>query len=180
MTCVSSVSYSVLINGAPTKPFRARMGLRQEDPMSPFSFAIAMEYFSRLLHKVKGHDIKFHSKCKKSGVMELLFANDLLVFTQPDTHSLSSLRKIINDFARVFGLHINNNKSAIYLAGVTEEEEVDILESIGVPKGELSFRYLGFPLTSKRLGIHDCKPIVDKIIARIHHWTSRKLSMVGF
>ena len=46
-------------------------------------------------------------------------------------------------------------------------------------KGELPFRYLGFPLASKRLGIHDYKPIVDKITDRILHWTSRKLSMAG-
>lgn len=62
MTCVSFVSYSIINNGVPTKPFKARMGLRQGDPMSPFLFADAMEYFSRVLHQMKGQDIKFHPK----------------------------------------------------------------------------------------------------------------------
>ena len=54
-------------------------------------------------------------------------------------------------------------------------EEARVLDANGVPKGDLPFRYLGFPLSTKRLGFHDCKPIVDKITARIKHCTSRKL-----
>ena len=109
MTCVSSVSYSVINNGVSTKPFKARMGLRQGEPMSPFLFANTMEYFSRVLYKMKGQNIKFHPKCKKFGVMELLFADDLLVFTTPDAKSLKSLRNVIDEFARVSSLHVNNN-----------------------------------------------------------------------
>lgn len=41
-----SISYSILINGAPTKPFKARKGLRRGDPMSHYLFAIFMEYSS--------------------------------------------------------------------------------------------------------------------------------------
>ena len=47
--------------------------------------------------------------------MELLFADDLLVFTKPDAKSLKALRLVIDEFARVSGLHINNSKSAILL-----------------------------------------------------------------
>lgn len=49
MECISTVSYSVLVNGAPCKPFEARQGLRQGDLMSPYLFAIAMEYLTRCL-----------------------------------------------------------------------------------------------------------------------------------
>ena len=47
------------------------------------------------------------------------------------------------------------------------------------PRGICPFRHLGFPLSAKRLGIHDCVPIVDRITARVKHWTSKMLTMAG-
>ena len=120
----------------------------------------------------------FHPKCKKSRVMELLFADDLLVFTKPDAKSLKALRLVLGGFAGDFALHINNSKSAIYLAGVKGGGRAGYLEGYWCPDGELPFKYLGFPLASKRL-VHDCKPIMDKITDRKLHCTSKKFSMAG-
>ena len=138
-----------------------------------------MEYFSRMLKKVKVGDVKFHPKCAKTGIMELLFADDLLIFTQPDISSLVKLREVINDFACVSGLHINSSKGAIYFVGVAVNDEDCILNGIGVPKVALPFCYLGFPLSIKRLDFNDCKSLINRITARVTHWTSRKLSMAG-
>ncbi|CAO2822823.1 unnamed protein product [Amaranthus hypochondriacus] len=111
--------------------------------------------------------------------MELMFADDLHSFTKYDIHSLSILKLVIDDFSKSFGLHINYSKSAIYLAGVHKDDDMKILDAIGVPKEDLPFRYLGFPLSSKRIAFVDCKSLVIKITTRIKHWTSRKLFMAG-
>nr|XP_016449921.1 PREDICTED: uncharacterized protein LOC107774789 [Nicotiana tabacum] len=37
MKCVKTVNYTIMVNGEPTDPFNAEKGLRQGDPMSPFS-----------------------------------------------------------------------------------------------------------------------------------------------
>lgn len=53
MTCVQTVNYSIMLNGESVEPFNAAIGRRQGDLISPFLFAIAMEYLSRLLNGLK-------------------------------------------------------------------------------------------------------------------------------
>ncbi|CAO2834716.1 unnamed protein product [Amaranthus hypochondriacus] len=126
-----------------------------------------MEYFSCALKKLKGGDIKYYPKCKASSIIELMFTDHVLIFTKPNLHPLGMLKVKIGDFAKISGLHINSNKTAIYLAGVQEEDEARTLE--GVLKGDLPFKYLRFPLSSKRLSFLDCKGTIDRITTRIKH-----------
>ncbi|XP_020250080.1 uncharacterized protein LOC109827485 [Asparagus officinalis] len=47
MECVSTTSFTILVNGQPSEPFSSKKGLRQGDPISPHPFALVMEYFNR-------------------------------------------------------------------------------------------------------------------------------------
>lgn len=72
MECVTTVQYTILINGGLTPVFEANKGLRQGDPMLPYLFVLLMECLRRTLQQLR-HDPQFnyYLRCEKLGVIHI-------------------------------------------------------------------------------------------------------------
>ena len=94
--CITTTSFSILVNGSPADFFRSSRGLRQGDPSSPYLFVLGMEVFSILVEKefargfLSGHKIVGRSE-ETLQISHLLFADDTLVFCKDSEDQLSSL-----------------------------------------------------------------------------------------
>ena len=113
MTCITSTSYVLMINGSPTNSFAAKRGLRQGDPLSPLLFVIGMEYLSRSLKSFAG-TFGFHPRCKTIKLTPLCFADDLMIFFKGDISSVRIIFDCIKGFSNTSGLHVNSGKSTIF------------------------------------------------------------------
>ncbi|XP_021845160.2 uncharacterized protein [Spinacia oleracea] len=103
----------------------------------------------------------------------------LIIVTIADKISVQLLLGAFLKFSIVSGLEANMNKSNIYFGGVSTSEKGYILDTAEIVEGSLPFRYLEVPLSSKKLNYHQCKPLVDKILARAKVWSAKFLSYAG-
>nr|XP_016476233.1 PREDICTED: uncharacterized protein LOC107797822 [Nicotiana tabacum] len=79
-------------------------------------------------------------------------------------------------FTQVSGLQANLNKSEAYFEGVPTEDRQQILQLLGLSTGELPFKYLGVPLSTKKLSVLQWQPLLDKMTVKITSWTAKTLS----
>lgn len=80
--CISTTSFSVLVNGSPSKLFKGSRGIRQGDPLSPFLFMIVVEALSSLLVKVREMGVVsgFEASRNEEVITYLQFAVDTILF----------------------------------------------------------------------------------------------------
>lgn len=180
MQCLYSLSYSILINGCPTKPILAKKGPRQGDPMSPYLFALGMEYLSRCLATLAENlEFSFHPRCKKLYLTHMMFGDDLLMLSRADEASVKVMFAAFTKLSLASSLEANLHKSEVYLAGVSSIVSNTIIDTIGVPQGTYPFRYLGVLQTTRKLSFTDCKPLIERIVARIKSWAAKFLCYAG-
>ncbi|OIT19123.1 hypothetical protein A4A49_57378, partial [Nicotiana attenuata] len=180
MECLKIISYSISVNGSPTTPFEAKRGVRQGDPVSPLLFILAMEYLTRSLKQLKEEpNFNYHPRCEKLNIIQLSFADDLLLFWRGDGVSIQLLCECFNKFSKASGLVANQSKSCMYFGGVPADIQQDIIQATGFTIGAIPFRYLGVPLSSKRLSVSQCQPLLDKMPGKIKQWITKFLSYAG-
>ena len=82
MCCVSTLSFSICINGKAYGTILPTRGLRQGDLLSPYLFLLCVEAFSALLSKSKEEGrLKEVAVCRNAPcISHLLFADDSLLF----------------------------------------------------------------------------------------------------
>lgn len=90
--------------------------------MSSHPFALVMVYLSRSLNRLKKNKkFGFHPKCKRTKIVGLLFADDLLVFYKANLNSVGLIKRKLEEFSKMSGMFANIEKSKVYIAEVDDQ-----------------------------------------------------------
>ncbi|GKA27785.1 RNA-directed DNA polymerase, eukaryota, reverse transcriptase zinc-binding domain protein [Tanacetum coccineum] len=157
MSCITTTKFSIYVNCAIKGYFNGGRGLIQRDPISPYLFMLVMEVFNMIMIKnVEGTSkFKYHYGCKDLKLTHMCFADNLLVLCHGDAKSIKMSQDEI------------------------EEEKTNMLQVQPFKCGVIPMKYLGVPLLAKRLGVSDCKCLIENVENIFNCWKNRHLSYAG-
>lgn len=104
--------------------------------------------------------------------------NDVMIFFDGGSASLHAITEALDDFAGWSGLHVNRDKSELFLAGLSNEETTEI-QRYDYPIGVLPIRYLGLPLMHRKLRISEYDILLSKLAGIFRSWAVKMLGYAG-
>jgi hypothetical protein len=118
MRLVTSISFSIQLNGDCLELFTPSRGIRQGDPSSPYLFLLAVEALSCLLKSRNQSSTLNGIKVAPSAptVSHLLFTDDSLLFFRVDRESAQEVKEVLNIYYQASSQQINMEKSSIHFA----------------------------------------------------------------
>jgi hypothetical protein len=180
--CISSSSFSIILNGSPFGNFSPERGLRQGDPLSPFLFILGSEVLSRLLFReeslgnLRGLKISRNS----TAIHHLLFADDLLIFGKATQKEANSIHFCLEKYCLWSGQSITSSKSSISFSKNTNPSTKSLILNI-LPYSTFpaNSSYLGLPILFGSSKKEDFQFIVDRVSSKMDGWHAKTLSQAG-
>ena len=140
MECISSVSYSVLINGVAYGNIKPTRGIRQGDPLSPSLFLLCAEGLSALINEAARNQCLTDPR-----VTHLFFANDSILFCKATPDECQVLKLILHRYEEALGQKINTDKSSVFFSPNTSQDiKNEIFNILGPMQDSKHTKYLGF------------------------------------
>jgi hypothetical protein len=175
-TCISSTSFSVLINGSSFGKFSPYRSLRQGDPLSPFLFILGSEVLSWLLYREEQSGKTRGLKIARNNpsIHHLLFADDLLLFGKASISEATIFKQCLDKYCLWSRQTINATKSSIRFSKNTNPTTSSNIHIILPFSASLKNSiYLGLPILIGKSKREAFQGIIDKVSSKIEGWKAK-------
>lgn len=108
-----------------------------------------------------------------------LYADDAVIFVKPVKEEISCLARLLDLFGKVAGVCTNVQKSSITPINCGHLDLDNILADLPAQRVHFPIKYLGLPLSVRRLRKVDFAPLVDKAQAKLTSWWGRNITQAG-
>ena len=175
MSCVTSTSFSVLINGQPSQLFGASRGLCQGDPLSPYLFIIMAEGLGRFIkYQVSQNAIQgWWWGNGLPSLSHLQFVDDSALAGLARIKEAEAFRHALDIYLAASGQKVNEHKSLIYFFNTLDSIQHRIVGILWFQIGSLPLTYLGIPIVVSRKPYLFWQNLITKLQDKVNHWTHR-------
>lgn len=108
-----------------------------------------------------------------------MYADDAAIFVKPTRKDAQNVRNLLQQFGEVTGLCTNLQKTSVTPISCATVDIDEILRSFPVKRASFPVKYLGLPLSVKRLKKVDFQPLIDKAAGKMSSWHGRNLTQAG-
>ena len=181
--CVTTSSFSVLVNGIPGEQFFPSRGIRQGDPLSPYLFTLCAELLARLVsHAANSPSKPVGVPVGKTGIRIpfLTFADDTMIFAKATNYSYLIIRQILDKYCAMSGQVVNYHKSAFQCTNnFSESSKCEFALILGMSESSSLGDYLGCPIITSKVTKETFTPVLNKTINQLPKWKANALSQAG-
>ena len=179
MECITTVSYSILVNGEPQGMIVPTRVLRQGDPLSPYLFLFCAEGLNALLRKVVDDGYIHGFSISRSGpkFTHLFFADDCLLFCRSFLTECDKIKDLLALYEAASGQMVNQDKTILFFSRNTDEATQEATKvSLGLPEIQYYEKYLGLPFFIGRGKKASFTQIEERVWAKMQGWKEKLLS----
>ncbi|KAL6185364.1 hypothetical protein ACLB2K_041498 [Fragaria x ananassa] len=182
MHCITTVSYSFLVNGEPCGKLIPTRGLRQGDAISPYLFLLCAEVLSRMIKQAETNgEIQGVKVCTDApSISHLFFADDSFIFSRAEERDMLCMKDIFVTYETMSGQQINYEKSSVsFSRNVPLWKQHDLAAVLGVQRVEKHEKYLGLPIELSYSKDEAFRYLIDRVRKRTQGWRDKTLSGAG-
>ncbi|CAM8918528.1 unnamed protein product [Rhodiola kirilowii] len=179
---VTSVKFTICINGTLSGSIVPGRGLRQGDPLSPYLFILCSEWLSYGLSKLeRERNFEGVKVCRRAPyINHLMFADDCLLLFKVKDGTAAALSMLLKQYENVSGQIINYTKSELVLSpNAPDYTRHMFCAHLSVCIVSHHAKYLGLPLSLQRKLTLNFSGLIDKFGNKTEGWMSKNLSAGG-
>ena len=183
--CVSTISFSIMVNGEPRGhivPSRGLRQLRQGDPLSPYFFLLCSKGLNGLINNAMHEGkIQGYSLCRTGPkISHLFFADDSLLFCRASLGDVTTIQNILEVYETASRQQINKEKTTLFFGkSVSKEVKNSVKELLGVLGIKRYEKYLGLPAIVGKNRSASLNYIKDRVWSKLQGWKEKLLSQAG-
>jgi hypothetical protein len=148
-------------------------------PAFPLLLILAIDPLNQLLQLATDRGLLSPLYARTARFRLSMYADDAVIFIRPTKDDVDNLCDLLANFGAVTGLQTNLQKTTVSAISCSRINIEEIQTGFPIARAHFPIKYLGLPLSTKRLRKVDFQPQIDKAASKLSAWYGRNLTQAG-